>query len=126
MRRLWVAGILLVIMISLCALGIFQVTVQSEKVIDTINSAMQAAEQDDFDRAYEIISQCERDWIKTGRSLAAFTSHLELNNVGVSLAKLPPLIKSGEKSAFLSECAYSIVRLKHLAENELPLLNNLL
>ncbi len=125
MKRLWVVGILLVLLVSFCSFGIYQIAKHEEKIIGILTEAMEAAEQEDFERAYELSMEGEREWIKSEKALSLFTNHLDLSNVGLAIAKLPPLIKHGDKSQFLAECAYTIVRVKHLANEEMPSLSNL-
>ncbi len=125
MKRLIAAAVLMLILISFCTVGIIQILGHEDKIIGMISQAVEAAENDDFDKAYEIDVQSEEEWIKSEQMLAPFTSHLHLDDVGLAISKLPPLIKYGNKAQFISECKYTIVQIKHLADSEIPALTNI-
>lgn len=125
MKRLIAAAVLMAMLIFLCSSGIIQILKHEDKIISIISQAIEAAENDDFSKAYELASQSEEEWIKSERILAPFTSHLHLDDVGLAVSKLPPLIKYGNKSQFISECKFTIVQIKHLADSEIPSLTNI-
>ena len=125
MKRLIAAAVLMAMLIFLCSSGIIQILKHEDKIISIISQAIEAAENDDFRKAYELASQSEDEWIKSERILAPFTSHLHLDDVGLAISKLPPLIKYGNKSQFISECKFTIVQIEHLADSEIPSLTNI-
>ena len=125
MKRLIAAAVLMAMLIFLCSSGIIQILKHEDKIISIISQAIEAAENDDFSKAYELASQSEEEWIKSERILAPFTSHLHLDDVGLAVSKLPPLIKYGNKSQFISECKFTKVQIIHLADSEIPSLTNI-
>ncbi len=125
MKRLIAAAVLMLMLVSFCTVGVVQILSHEDKIIGIISQAVEAAENEDYQLAYELAVKSEEEWISSEQELAPFTSHLHLNDVGLAISKLPPLIKYGNKSQFISECKYTIVQITHLADSEVPSLSNI-
>ena len=118
MRRLWSAGVITVLLLAFCFVSVTAVTRQEAEIVDMLNLAYDAAQQDDFERAYELAVRIEKAWIEAEERLHMFVSHLELTDIGLAISTLPPLIRNEDKAAFSAQVRYSIVRVTHMGNSE--------
>lgn len=126
MRRLWAAGIIVVVMLAYCVISIFAVTHQEQDMINLLERAYEAANAGDFEKAYELARQSEERWVEVEGAIFMFISHLELAEIGASISRMPPLIKNENSAEFMAVSRYVIVRITHLAQSERVSIQNVL
>ena len=126
MRRLWAAVVIIVVMLTYCVISVFAVTHQEQEMVYLLEKAYNAAQSGDFEKAYKLARQSEERWIEVESAIFMFISHLELAEIGASIARMPPLIKNENKAEFMAVSRYVIVRITHLAQSERVSIQNIL
>lgn len=119
MKRLWVALGLAVFILAIYVTGIITLNVYKKDALSALENAQKAAEDGNFDEAEKYAKQAETIWIDAENILSIFVNHKDLSEVGLSVAKLEPLIKAKEVGAFNAECRRSIVALIHIYKSEM-------
>ncbi|OJU10493.1 MAG: hypothetical protein BGN88_05045 [Clostridiales bacterium 43-6] len=118
MKRLWAVLILMVLIAAICTAGYITIEGYRDKTVTTLQAAMAAANSGDYKKAEELAKQAETTWIDAEQKLSIFVNHSQLSEVGLSVAKLAPLIKDGSVGEFNAECSLSIVQLIHISNRE--------
>jgi len=119
MKRLWVVLGLAVFILVIYVTGILTLDVYKKDALSALESAQKSAESGNLKDAEKYAKQAEKIWIEAENILSIFVNHKDLSEVGLSVAKLEPLIKAKEVGAFSAECRRSIVALIHIYKSEM-------
>ena len=118
MRRLIAAGILVLCVAVACVIGVRYTSSVCETLETRISDCIAAYEAGDADRAAKAAETLETYWIEVEERLSVFVNHSELDNIGISIAKLSPLAAAGDKAQFLAECKLAKTMVTHLKGDE--------
>ncbi len=126
MKRLWVSGFLLVILLVLCGLGSYTTSGCCSSLSSQLNRLKSEIHQGNISTALAISQSLQRQWETEHRRLCIFMPHDDLAPVGETLSQLPALIRNGETGLLESRCDLVNAQLEQLAEGETFTLDNLL
>ena len=119
MKRLWVALGLAVFILAIYVTGILTLNSYKKDALSALESAQKSAENGNLADAEKYAQKAEKIWIDAENILSIFVNHNDLSEVGLSVAKLEPLIKAKEVGNFSAECRRSIVALIHIYNSEM-------
>lgn len=125
MKRLWVSGFLLVLLLALCSLGAYAASASCASLNGQLNRLKSEVHQGNTATALAISQNLQRQWEAEHRRLCTFMSHDDLAPVGETLSQLPALIRNGETGLLESRCDLVGAQLEQLAEGETFTLENL-
>ncbi|HHV32034.1 MAG: DUF4363 family protein [Ruminococcaceae bacterium] len=125
MKRIWVSGIIFVLLLAMCIFGIINTQKVSSEVEQTIELAKQAAEVGDLKTAYQMSQKAVADWHQKHKILCVYMSHAKLEAIDQTLAALPALVKNEANEQFEGECDRGITQIQYLNESEIPTIQNI-
>lgn len=125
MKRIWASGIILVIALVLCVLGIVKTHSVTSELVQTVTSAKAAGEAGNKNLAYELSNKAVADWRKDHEILCMFMPHAKLEAIDQTLAALPGYIKYDGEDQFVGECDRGITQINYLNESEIPNIQNI-
>lgn len=114
MRRLIAAGVLLLFVAVCCVAGQIIVTHYGDDMTDSLNSAREAALQEDFEQAAHSVKRAEDEYAKKEWVLSCFIDHNLVEELGEQLAELPSLAAEGSKEEFLSHLDAAKIKILHI------------
>ena len=118
MRRLWVVLLMAVFIASVCFFGLTNLNKYNRTMIELLENAMDAADENNFEKAENLSVQAEEEWIKAEKALSFYLDRAGLYQIGAHIAKLPYLLTNNEKGEFQALCRYIIVELTHIINEE--------
>lgn len=121
MKRLWVVGAAVILLAAICGFGVMTVGSRLQDTQDMIKEIRAAAKADDIDRAVKLARQLDSDWVENEKVLKYFVSSKILTDVGVSVAKIAPLLSDGATADFYAELYAAQVQIKHIKNCEVGL-----
>ncbi|MCI1966796.1 MAG: DUF4363 family protein [Oscillospiraceae bacterium] len=125
MKRIWISLVLLVALISVCALGTWRTNQISSQMIQMVTQAKDAAQRGDTKTAVVLSRKAKENWNSNHAVLCTYMPHAKLEAISQMLAGLPMLCQYGGTEQFLADCDRSIEQLSYLNEAETPTLENI-
>ncbi len=125
--KLYITIILLAIL--MLAAGIFSINSLTETTKDitrNFNNIYQAIDNQEWEAAETQITKAEQLWNKHKKWWTVVIDHQEIDNIGVSFAKLGEYIKSRDKALSSGEFIVLKQFLEHIPEKETINLKNIL
>lgn len=126
MNRLWAAGAILVILITICISAVFSTRNITASITEDIAHIAAASLEENKDTALTLSKQAAEKWQGHHQVLCTFMSHMQLEEIDRSLAALPAYLEHGEEADIQAECNRIIEMISHLDEAELPYIQNIL
>lgn len=114
MRRLIVAGVILVFICSIAFIGTSYLHRTHQELISLLEQSVQEVRQNNTGKALEYAIAAEELWNKSEPKLSLFISHEDLDPIALCISKIGPYIRNGEDTEFITECETGIVLLLHL------------
>lgn len=118
MKRLWIALALFILTAAIILTGILTVQKYSKELIQKLDLIKQTVINKDFEKAAQLCKQAESKWIKAERKLYLFVDHSEISEIGLTIAKLEPLLISKDFASFFAELKIAQIQLLHIAQME--------
>lgn len=118
MKRLIICPILLAAIIALCAFSIIKTDTACAQMVSTTESIKSAADENDFDRAYSLSSELNRQWELTEKVFAFYLRHNDYDDLAQSIAQLGAFAYYGEQPELVATCETVISQLHHLNESQ--------
>lgn len=125
MKRLWASLILLVVLVTVCLIGVHTTRKASETMIQTVTAARDAEIGGDTSKAVSLSEKAVKDWRVSHSTLCLYMPHARLEAIDQILSGLPNLCKFGAKEQYLADCDRSISQLTYLTESEIPSIANI-
>jgi hypothetical protein len=125
MKRIWASGVICVILVILCILGITTTKRVSADLTQTVTQAKEAALTGNIDEAYRLSRKAVTDWHDQHEVLCVYMPHARLEAIDQTLAALPELVKNGANDQFAGECDRGITQIDYLNEAEVPNIQNI-
>lgn len=116
MKRLISASVLLVIIVSLCVLNALTVKSAYDELLQKLELCIAEYNTDNVERAFESATDLENDWKKREEILSIFVDHDIIDDLGVSISRLPSLANK-KSDTFLAECNAVKVALTHMIKD---------
>ncbi len=116
MKRLISASVLLVIIVSLCALNALIVKSAYDELSQKLEVCITEYSADNIAKAFESATDLENDWKKREEILSIFVDHDIIDDLGVSISRLPSLADK-KSNTFLAECNAVKVALTHMIKD---------
>ena len=91
-----------------------------------LQEAAAALEADDLPAAANHAQQAKRAFDRRQELLSAFLSHEELDEIAIDFAELEVYGQEGSREEFRARCASLLLRLRHVAEMDVPFYYNFL
>lgn len=126
MNRIYIAIIIAVILVLLCFAGYIYIKYSTNEMIIAAKQANNAAHLDNIENAKQKVYELEQKWKKHENILSTYIRHTELDELGLIISSLAPLLENGNMSMFYSECKKCINKLDSLLKSEIPSYSNLL
>ncbi len=126
MKRLYISAVFIVITLF----GAFFQTWYVGKKVDEFNDKIETIDElvrnNDFDKAYEIGSQVEKDWSKAVKNIDVLLIHDYVDSITVNMSKISACIECKNKDLYIIESAGIKKGLTSLKESEYPSFDNLM
>ncbi len=116
MKRLISAVILLAVITALCVINAVTVKSAHTKLSEKLEICIEAYNKDDTEKAFNTATQLENDWEKREEILSIFVDHDIIDDLGVSISRLPALAKE-DSDTFLAECNAVKITLTHMIKD---------
>lgn len=116
MKRLISASILLVIIVTLCIVNAFTVKSAYDDLSQKLELCISEYNSDNISKAFESATELENNWKKREEILSIFVDHDIIDDLGVSISRLPSLANK-ESDTFLAECNAVKVALTHMIKD---------
>ena len=116
MKRPIIAVFLVIFTVLISFIGQICVRNVATGVTKTVEECQNLYLSGDKNSAQELALKIEKKWDKQAELLSLFINHNSIHEIGVSIAKLPPLIKSGSNDNLLTECKVIEVLLRNQKE----------
>ena len=113
--------IILIICLSMTAL----VSKHCKATKEYVEKSISAVEQGDYEKMLQHSKDAQQYWNDHNKTLTAILRHDDSGDVGIGLAKMVGFAKMQDEEEFLAVCAEVLEHLKHIREQELPLLENI-
>ncbi|MBE6734387.1 MAG: DUF4363 family protein [Ruminococcaceae bacterium] len=126
MKRIYVAGILLLIAIGLCVAEYVSVRNCTDEYTNRIDKIELMVESDNMKKAAFAARETEKNWEETINIIDMLLFHDYVDDIGRNLAKLESYIEKEELAEFFATCEEAKEQLRSLEESELPVARNVI
>lgn len=126
MNRLWAAGIIVAVLITICTLAVLSTQNITASMTEDIKQIAATSLENDKETAIALSQKTAKNWQEHHAVLCTYMSHTQLEEVDRLLAALPAYIEYGEQADIQAECCRIIEMISHLDEAELPYIQNIL
>lgn len=126
MKRLWVSGVLLVLLLWCCWAGNRTAYAAADSLSGSLQQVKSLVSQENYETALAATQDLERQWQGYRWRLELFLPHDDLAAAEASLLRLPALLQSRELGMFQAGCDETAAQIQHLAESETLTWENLL
>ncbi len=116
MKRLISAAILLVVIILLCTINAVTVKSAHTALLEGLEVCVESYGKNDTEGAYQSAAALESDWEKREEILSIFVDHDIIDDLGISISRLPALAKE-DSDTFLAECNAVRITLTHMIKD---------
>lgn len=118
MNRLYAVLTLVIILFVLCFTEYSVLNSYGEKTTALLKEAEQQYENNDKDKAVDTLNKLENFWKDAEDTLSIFVSRRALEEIGVSIARLPSYAKNRADDDFFCESRLAEVMLTHIKNGE--------
>jgi hypothetical protein len=118
MKRIGISLLLLLIITASCITGHIIIKNESENLEALLQNAYNAAIDGDVQLTSQYAEQLEKVYVDAEKKITFFIDHSLVEDMGVAVAELPALARSGEFTDFCSKCSAASVMLKHIVNDE--------
>ncbi|MBS4784589.1 MAG: DUF4363 family protein [Clostridiales bacterium] len=125
MKRFAICTVLFPLLLALGALCMSELTHVKEDVLSSVDELYQAVESGDTAQAGELAEEFQQHWENTEHHIMAFVRHGELDEITMSVAKLPALIEYEETASVLAELDTIRRVITHIWDSERFLFRNI-
>lgn len=125
MKRFAICAVLFSLLLGLGALCMSTLTRVKWDMLGSMEQLTQAVEQGDLTRAEALAHRFQDQWEDTEHHIMAFVRHGELDEITMSVAKLPALIRYGETADALAELDTIRRVILHIWDSERFLFRNI-
>ena len=125
MKRLWLAGGIFAIIITLCIVTVQFQRKQVQALISDLDMIDAAFDEKENERAYTLSLALFEDFEKRTYLFPCFMSHNDLIGCRESVAILPSILKDGDAEEFHMESSRCRAQFERLLEVETPNLQNI-
>lgn len=125
MKRLMISLALLLGVLALSCYGTGYVTSTYEDIVRELSRGEELMQSGEYEAAREHCSRAEKIYEDNEQYLAAFLNHGLLDDIGVSLAAVPPLANEESLPEFFSRCKEAEISLRHIRNDNKFLIGNL-
>lgn len=125
MKRIWIALGLTVFLGVVCFLGIYYSQCKSEVIIEKLELAQNAAEQEDLEQTKTLTEEISDLWDKWSHTANTFIHHVELEPVESAITSMEGYLESGMIDHYRVACHQTKELIRHAANTELPTLANI-
>jgi len=126
MKRIYVAGILLLIAIGLSVAEYVSVRNCTDEYTNRIDKIELMVESDNMKKAAFAARETEKNWEETINIIDMLLFHDYVDDIGRNLAKLESYIEKEELAEFFATCEEAKEQLRSLEESELPVARNVI
>lgn len=126
MKRLWVSGVLLVLLLWCCWAGNRTAYGAADSLSGSLQQVKSLVSQENYETALAATQDLERQWQGYRWRLELFLPHDDLAAAEASLLRLPALLQSRELGMLQAGCDETAAQIQHLAESETLTWENLL
>ena len=126
MKRLWVSGVLLVLLLWCCLAGNRTAYGAADALSGSLQQVKSLVSQENYETALAATQDLERQWQGYRWRLELFLPHDDLAAAEASLLRLPALLQSRELGMLQAGCDETAAQIQHLAESETLTWENLL
>ena len=126
MKKLWLAVIIMVALLSASVFGAEQVRCRTERIIEQLDLARIAAQDGDPAAARLHAQEAEKQWNENTAVLDIFVRHEEVDSISGVLQELLIYADLDQPKEFLSRCARLSHDIRHFQELEFPFAHNIL
>lgn len=126
MKRIWVAIVAFIIIISLCIAESFLINNTVSNLKDEIITMQSFIKEEDSENAQISTENIQKIWMEKNKGIAMLISHDKLEDLEISISTLSASLESGEYNDCFTETYRIITQLENLKKNEIPSINNIL
>lgn len=116
MKRLISASVLLVIIVAICIVSAITVKSAYHDLSQKLEVCITEYNAENIAKAFESATDLEKDWKKREEILSIFVDHDIIDDLGVSISRLPSLANK-KSDTFLAECNAVKVALTHMIKD---------
>ena len=117
MKRLAIAGVLFCIILGVCISNHFMVKNCCERMVFLIEECESAFEEGDAE-AVATAKELQRQWEEYTPLLSLFVSRAVIEEIGISIARIPPYAATGSRDSFFGECSAAKKMLFNMRDEE--------
>lgn len=114
MKRLIASLVALAIVITFGIIGHNYVDKTYREITEELTKSEEEVRKGEILLAIEYSKEAERKYVKAEKLLAAFVNHGTLDDIGVDISAVTPLLYAEDKAEFFSHAAQAKVSLEHL------------
>ena len=126
MKRMAAAAVLAVLIIVLAVWGRLSVDRNISAVEGLLTAAYNSAKAGDLEAAAKYAAAAEQRLVSCEGYLSVFIDHSLIYELGVSVSRLPLVVRSEHTEDFLAECAAARTMVTHVLRADRPALTNIL
>ncbi len=126
MKRFITAIIIFLSLILISSLSLNFVIKSEEELTSKLNKMINSAKENDMQSALKIAEEFSNNWEKVEPYMIMMVRHTSIDEITIRSSKLTSYAKYGTHGDFISEASAIRMLLKHISEDEKPLLHNFL
>ena len=126
MKRLWLAGGIFAVILTLCLTSLLYQQRQIDALLSELDTVITAFDGGDDDLAYTLSRSLEEEFAHRTRYFPLFMAHGDLIECRECIALLPSILKDGDAEEFHMESTRCRMILERIALSELPSIQNIL
>ncbi len=124
MKRFITAIVIFIVMILVSCLSLNFVVENSAKLEKELDEMIKLAEEGNMDGALKKAAEFSEEWERCEPYMIMMIRHNSIDEITIRSSKLKSYAKYGNQGDFISEASAIRMLLKHISEDEKPLLHN--
>ncbi len=124
MKRFKIAIVILSVIIVLIVVWIFVLSHIKTDIVSNINFLIESVDSGDSTELEDQTKDINERWRSYAKFLTIFIIHDRIDEITISISKLPALSESDDLSHYKAECQLIIELIEHLWRSELPIIGN--
>ncbi|MBQ6808669.1 MAG: DUF4363 family protein [Firmicutes bacterium] len=126
MKFLIFTAVLLLLLFGGCLLAVEYIQISAERIELHFDGLEEAIDAEDWERALEIFSHCEREWERVSSRWKAMINHEDMRDIEISFVDLRAVLEQQELNRAQQEMATLRYYMRHVPDNERVRLTNVL
>lgn len=118
MNRLFIAGIIFMLILALCIGAAIISNKQFETVKDTLNLCVEQFNEGKSEKALDLAAKLYQRWLKIEQSLSVIMNHGKIDDIRIHFARLKAYIEANNEAGFKSEAAELLTLIDQLEDDE--------